>query len=256
MNLGCIENASENIEKALEIDQKCTSALALKGMIQIEKGRYDDAIKSFEKAFCSNPNDLWLFIWKIYAEYLNIEFNLRIKDVEDMEIKESDGNGEYSGEMRIVIRETKYQEGITAIIRKLEKVRSFSENRTERDLRQFILYFLGYFYYKGNDVFKAKEKLEKCIMLESRRTKLWKFINSESIILKLLPHFAIGMLTILCDHLGTFQIQSNYNSCPIFWLTLAMGTPGVISLQADCTPFQGLKACTQNHSPTSSYQIW
>ncbi len=53
----------------------------------------------------------------------------------------------------------------------------------ERKRSGHILYFLGYFYYKINDMFTAKEKLEECIKLKSTIKKpaskllenIWKF---------------------------------------------------------------------------------
>lgn len=61
----------------------------------------------------------------------------------------------------------KYQENIISIIRKLERAEKLCGKEGEEDKRAYILYYLGYFYFKSKDFFTAKEKLEECIKLKS-----------------------------------------------------------------------------------------
>lgn len=180
LDLGCIKKASDYVEKALSMNEECVSALALKGRIRIEEGKYNDAAKLFSDAICLNPGNLRLLLWDIYSQYLDIEFNLQLERGACLAIPENIRREKYLEKMYLTMREKKYQEEITAIARKLERIHSLSERHAERDLREFILYFLGYFYYKSNDISRAKRRLEECIALESRRRRLWEFIDSGS----------------------------------------------------------------------------
>ena len=66
------------------------------------------------------------------------------------------------------ITDIKYQENILSILRKLEKASKISEKHGNIETQAYILYFLGYLYYKAKDYFTAKEKLEECIKLKSK----------------------------------------------------------------------------------------
>jgi hypothetical protein len=61
----------------------------------------------------------------------------------------------------------KYKEEIVTIIRNLERAISITEKHGE-EMRPYILYFLGCFYLKSEDIFTAKEKFEECIRLKSK----------------------------------------------------------------------------------------
>jgi hypothetical protein len=65
------------------------------------------------------------------------------------------------------VRSREYQEGIAAIIRKLERANKLTEKIQERKSRSYILYFLGYLYYRSGDLFTAKKKLRECVELKS-----------------------------------------------------------------------------------------
>ena len=84
------------------------------------------------------------FLWYIYANYLKAKYSSNSKD-------------------------RKYQEEDNTIIRNLEKMNeTLSKNQKQgKEIRAYVLYFLGHFYLKGNDIFTAKEKLEECIKLKS-----------------------------------------------------------------------------------------
>jgi len=143
LNLGDLENASENVKTALAINDKFTSALRLKGRIEIEEKNYDGAIKSFEEAIRSDLGNPLLLLWTAYAKYLKIESSFDPGD-------------------------RKYQEEIFAIIRELERANEVSKKHGEKGVRAYILYFLGCFYHKSRDVFSAKERLKECVSLKSK----------------------------------------------------------------------------------------
>ena len=133
------------MEEALTKDKTFAPALMLKGEIEIEKKDWDSASKSFEAAIRSDLGNLRPLLWNAYAKYLKAEFSLNIKDKE-------------------------YQEEIVAIIRELERANDlFKKSRKkEVETKANILYYLGYFYYKNNDIFAAKEKLKECVNLKSK----------------------------------------------------------------------------------------
>ena len=58
-------------------------------------------------------------------------------------------------------------ENIVSIIRKLERAEKLTEKMGDKKTRSYILYFLGYFYYKISDFYTARKKLEECIELKS-----------------------------------------------------------------------------------------
>ncbi len=142
---GNLKEASEKIEKALNINGRLVSAWSLQGRIKIEQKAYDAASEAFKKAMYLDIGNPIHFLWDIYAYYLKAEFTLDSKD-------------------------KKYQEEISRIIRNLEKMNeTLSKNqKQEKEMRAYVLYFLGHFYLKSNDIFTAKEKLEECIKLKSK----------------------------------------------------------------------------------------
>jgi len=72
----------------------------------------------------------------------------------------------------------KYQEKIISITRILEQAEILALNAQNNEIKAHILYFLGYFYYLGNDLLKAKDKLIKCLRIESSvNVDAQKFLN-------------------------------------------------------------------------------
>jgi len=142
--LGNLKEAYENVEKALRVEKDLVPALSLQGRIKIEEKDYDAASDSFKKAMYLEIGNPIHFLWNIYANYLKVEFSL---DSEDK----------------------KYQEEVSRIIRNLEKMNEtlLKKQKQGKEIRAYVLYFLGHFYLKGNDIFTAKEKLEECIKLKS-----------------------------------------------------------------------------------------
>jgi len=143
--LGNLKEASEKVEKALNIDEGLVPALSLQGRIKIEEKAYDAASEAFKKAMYLEIGNPIHFFWDTYTNYLKAEFSL---DSEDK----------------------KYQEEIARIIRNLEKMNeTLSKKQNQgKEIRAYVLYFLGHFYLKGNDIFTSKEKLEECIKLKSK----------------------------------------------------------------------------------------
>jgi len=144
-NLGNIKGSSKKVQVSLDIDENNVFALSLQGRINIENKDYYSAAKSFEKAISLNIPNPSLFLWDAYANYLKIEFSP-------------------SSKIDKVYQE---KENIALIIRKLERANKISNIHGKEEVRAYILYFLGYFYYKINDISTAKEKLEECIKLKS-----------------------------------------------------------------------------------------
>lgn len=121
----------------LTVDENLTFALSLQGRIKIEERDYDAASKSFRKAISLDAGNPSLLLWDAYANYLKTEFSSGLKD-------------------------EKYQERIASITRSLERAAKLSEKHGKK-IRPHILYFLGYFYYKGKDFVTAKQRLTECI---------------------------------------------------------------------------------------------
>ncbi|MCH8028586.1 MAG: tetratricopeptide repeat protein [Candidatus Dadabacteria bacterium] len=142
LNIGNQNSATDEVERALGIDENYAYAWHLKGKIQIEKHDYDGAIESFNKAISNGAGNPSFLLWLAYAEYLKTEFSLDSEDV-------------------------KYKESMVSVIRNLERAEKLSESSGEQGLRAYIFYFLGSLYYKNQDIFSAKEKLQKCIKVDS-----------------------------------------------------------------------------------------
>jgi len=119
------------------INKNLALALSLQGRIKIEERDYDAASESFRKAISLDAGNPLLLLWDAYANYLKIEFSSGLKD-------------------------EKYQERIASITRSLERAAKLSEKHGKK-IRPHILYFLGYFYYKGKDIFTAKQRFTECI---------------------------------------------------------------------------------------------
>jgi tetratricopeptide (TPR) repeat protein len=150
---GDYNTASKTLEKLPKIDKESAYILLLKGRIEIERENYDQAVRMFESAIHANLDGLAPLLWEGYARYIKAESYYDPK------------SKAYKGELFSVIRE-------------MERSRHVCGKHIDRELRECILYFLGYFYFKNRDIFTAKERLEECISLESRRTKFCEFITS------------------------------------------------------------------------------
>ena len=142
MYLGNLEGASKTVKDALERNENIASILSLQGKIDIEEKNYDIASKNFRKTISLDIGNPIHFLWEAYANFLKINFSLDLKD-------------------------KKYKEEVITIIRNLEKAGSLSE-KYGNETSAYILFFLGYFYFKSGAVFMAKEKLEECISLKSK----------------------------------------------------------------------------------------
>ena len=162
------------MQKALELSKDFPEALSLQGRIYIEQRDYEAARKSFKKAISRSPGDLKLLLWDAYAHYLETEFTLGPEN-------------------------RAYQEGITTIIRTLERVDALSSEKSG-NVKVYTLYFLGCFYYKAKDMFSAKERLDKCVKL---------CVKLESEMKE--PSSTKASAWELLDHIWSYQIR------PSFW---------------------------------------
>jgi tetratricopeptide (TPR) repeat protein len=148
-NLGNLEGSSKESNDALKLlalprlanEFEKALVLSLQGKIKIEEQDYSGASKCFKEAIPLKLGDPLLSLWDAYANYLDIEFSL--------------------------ISNHSKKEKMVSIIRTLEKAEKFSEKSDDK-IRAGILYFSGCFYYKIEDIFAAKEKLEKCIQLKTK----------------------------------------------------------------------------------------
>ncbi len=139
--LGNIKDASKNAKDAHERNKNLVSALTLQGRINIEEKDYADASESFKRAISLDIGNPKHFLWEAYASYLNAKFSFDLKS-------------------------EKYQEELIGIIRNLERANLITEKHGEK-MKPYILYFLGCFYLKSEDIFSAKKKFEECIKLKS-----------------------------------------------------------------------------------------
>ena len=197
LDVGNLDDASKNINKALVMGYKSSVIWKLRGLIHIEKKEYYKAIYCLEKAILLNAEnddfiDPLLLIWKAYAKYLEIEFSSISKD------------------------NIKYMKCIYSIIRDLD--------RTFLDGKEFIgvcsIYFIGCFYYKINDVYSAKRQLEKCI------EHCKKLKNSDKISTPEL-HEVQTSASELLDYIWTYQIRPP-------WWKWWLGSP-VYTRKRQCT---------------------
>ena len=111
----------------------------------IEEKNYDTASKNFKKAISLDTGNPKPFLWEAYASYLKAKFTFDLK------------REEY---------QKKFQEELIGIIRNLERALSITKKSGD-EMRPYILYFLGCFYLKSEDIFSAKKKFEECIKLKS-----------------------------------------------------------------------------------------
>ncbi len=147
-NLGNLQEASKKVKDALDIDKNSEDTLCLQGRIKIEELDYNGAIDSFKRAISLDVGNPSFLIWEAYAKYLAAEFSQDTKDEKH--------------------QEKAYQEKIISIIRGLERAEKLSQKDGKEEIRAYILYLLGYLYYKGGDFLTAKEKLEECMRLKSK----------------------------------------------------------------------------------------
>lgn len=142
-DLGNLQGASKEVKDALDIDANNALAIGLQGRIKIEEQDYDSAAKYFKNAISLDVGNPLLLLWDAFANYLRAEFSSGL-------------NG------------GKYQENVVSIIRSLERAERLSKEYGKEEIRAYILYFLGCFYYKCKDISASKEKLIECIRLKSK----------------------------------------------------------------------------------------
>ncbi|MGC1121573.1 MAG: tetratricopeptide repeat protein [Candidatus Methanofastidiosia archaeon] len=152
---GDIEGASHNIDKAYILDESYFFTLLMKGRIEVEKRRYDCALRFFEKAAHFGLGNPLPLLWIAHVKYLKAETCFKPED-------------------------GRYKEMMFSVIRDLEKAYDLSKDHPRKELSTCILYNLGYFYFRNGDIFAAKERLEECVKLESAVKKLERVFGSKS----------------------------------------------------------------------------
>ncbi|MCF8219190.1 MAG: tetratricopeptide repeat protein [Bacteroidales bacterium] len=126
--------------------------LELKGKVAIENHNYRLAYSHFVEAIKYDKSNLALQMWKSYASYLTIEYSKKDKK--------------------------SYDEEINCILRNLERVEELIDNtcdlgnnkKDQKALKSYVLYMLGFFYYKTQDYISAKENLLECLKSNSDKS--------------------------------------------------------------------------------------
>lgn len=142
LSLGNIDAAWDSVQTALAIRRDSGETWALRGRIEIEQRAYDSAIDSFKKAISVETGNASYLLWQAYACYLKAEFTLD------------------AGSQR-------YEEQVLSIIRQLERAEKLCQEQMKSETRANILYFLGCFYHKTNDLIHARRRLRRCVKLDS-----------------------------------------------------------------------------------------
>ncbi len=143
LDLGDLDSAVEEVKKSLNLDENSIDVWALKARVEIEKLDYDSAIVSLKKVISLDIGNPLHLVWWAYANYLKAEFTLESPTQH-------------------------YKEKILSIITVLEKAENLSQKHINKEIRAYILYFLGCFYYKSKDILQAKERLKECAKIKSK----------------------------------------------------------------------------------------
>ncbi len=155
--LGNSEGALKEVEASISEEHENVFSRILKGRIELEEQAYEEAMESFGRALDLDSSDPEILLWDAYARYLYAEVTFDLESVES--------NGEVSrGTSRQVSGQ--YRQMLLSVIRKLEKT-ALSRESKDSELRAYILYFLGFYYYKIRYLKKAAERLEECLELET-----------------------------------------------------------------------------------------
>nr|WP_255351038.1 tetratricopeptide repeat protein [Methanosarcina sp. MTP4] len=150
LNFGDRMGAAEKVKEAFSQNTKNkfvqSQAWCLDGLVKIKKLDYEGAIDSFEKAISLDPTECKFGVWKAYAKYLKSESVFKSSEKTNFE----------------------YQKQIQEIIRDLEAASQLYEKchdgnlEKHKEIRAYILYFLGCCYYKINEFHSAVEKFKAC----------------------------------------------------------------------------------------------
>lgn len=116
--------------------------LSLKAQIYIDRHDFSKAQENLQEANTMNAGNLLIILWYAYVTYIIAEYR-------------STSN---------------FEEKILPVIRMLEKVNGLCNNDVEKDIRAYVLYFLGFLYFKINALYNAKNCLKECIKLKSPKS--------------------------------------------------------------------------------------
>lgn len=200
LDIGDLKNASSILDDVFFKDTINDSTLFLKGRIELEKQKYDDAIHYFKEAISLSTGSPLILIWEVYAKYLKAEVSFDPNDkkyqdlilscIRDLEkistsVRDLEKTSIYislnstteclnlkiyekmkkrlwmSTQSFLVKREYNSNDSIKLLAKATSKLLKYNTLRIE----SYNSYFLGCFYYKLKDYFSAKDKLTNCIKL-------------------------------------------------------------------------------------------
>jgi tetratricopeptide (TPR) repeat protein len=131
------EDALQCLQQSLALDADNISAIDLQGRICIEQERYQEAMDTFRRAFITSSN-LKFLLWEVYALYLMSEFSPNLDDQAHKRL-------------------------LHLLIKRLERIDSFTTETDGIEIKQNALYFLGCAYSRAHDFSTAIDKLTACI---------------------------------------------------------------------------------------------
>ena len=159
--LGNSEGALKEVEASISEEHENVFSRVLKGRIELEEQAYREAMESFRRALDLDSSYPELLLWDAYARYLYAEVTFDLESVEPS--REASGKASREASKKAG---GQYRQMLLSVIRKLEKT-ALSRESKDSELRAYILYFLGFYYYKIRYFKKAVERLEECLELET-----------------------------------------------------------------------------------------
>jgi tetratricopeptide (TPR) repeat protein len=120
----------------------------LKGKIAIAQGRFKEAMDAFDNALYGLKSAYpELLLWAAYSDFLYAEYELA---------KKTDKNEKAKRIAQCVIK-------LEAARRLSVEEKKQNNNEYNNSLSVYLLYFLGYVYYRTGDYFSSKQRLIECI---------------------------------------------------------------------------------------------
>lgn len=143
------EQALDCVQKALKLNSYDSTALDLRGKIQVEQEDYQSAMESFVLAFSTDGEPKFL-LWDAYSLYLHLEFSENIDERTQRKL------------LHMLIRRLERLEEITHSHHR-RKTFPPSDSDSDCDICQQSLYYLGCAYSRYKDYSTAIDRLEQCI---------------------------------------------------------------------------------------------
>jgi tetratricopeptide (TPR) repeat protein len=136
------DQALNCIERIFQMDAYNSVALDLKAKIYLEQEDYQKAMISFNQAFSSNGDILYL-LWEAYALHLYSEFSNDINE---------------KAQRRL----------LNTLIGRLERLETLAVKHKRKAMREQTLYYLGCAYSRYKDYSTAIKKLEDCLQYNTK----------------------------------------------------------------------------------------